>query len=630
MRKLIVALPVAAGLLTGVAETEVSVAGKPAHRIEKGVVGVNQLAYGKDGCGFLLPGKKDVQPELVEMLKEIGIRSMRYPGGCGGTHMYDWKKSCGLNGWVEGLGLVQFLEVCEKTGAEPMLGLSAFRGSPGEAAQFVEFLNAPDDGKHFWASERARLGHPKPYGVKYVEYGNETYHGNHYAKPQGRVTPEEYAWNYLATRWAMQQIDPNIRLGLCLRCAKDGFWDKAILDIVGDRFDYVIYHSYAGPDKYNTYEYMRNFSRQADLAKVTARAKDRFASGHAPRIAVTEFNSNYAQHRHLTSALINTEALMHFASEPAIFQAHYWQFVNEGFGMVRGKTGEFVKRPNALAFELFSKTLRDRWVPLEIKGRMSPVDPEAKELPADQVGKNWLNPKANWRFVWGNPGAKATRLGDGEWRVDLEKDDIMNFYHFGTQIGGIPEGDEFNWRLTAELKTIGREHSQGMSLQFGDARGWDKTRSCSSCETVNYDDWTPVESLYKPLKDTKGLEIRFRTGGGGRGSLLIRNVKVFREARSKVTDKVVSGMLSVAEDGRSGGLILVNRSFDPEPVSFDASKLGSLGFAQATSLTGPDAYATNEEKADNVKLVPTEVKTSGNRLKLILPPHSVTGVDLKL
>ena len=138
------------------------------------VLGVNQLAYGRDSYGFLLPGKNTVQPEMTQILKEIGVRSMRYPGGCGGTHMYDWKKSAGMKGGYQGLGLLQFLKVCEETGAEPMLGISAFRGTPEEAAEFVEFLNAPDDGKSKWAAARVKLGHPEPYNIRYIEYGNET------------------------------------------------------------------------------------------------------------------------------------------------------------------------------------------------------------------------------------------------------------------------------------------------------------------------------------------------------------------------------------------------------------------------------------------------------------------------
>ena len=74
------------------AETSIRIENGTEKPVTPEVLGVNQLAYGRDSYGFLLPGKKTVQPEMAQILKEIGVRSMRYPGGCGGTHMYDWKK----------------------------------------------------------------------------------------------------------------------------------------------------------------------------------------------------------------------------------------------------------------------------------------------------------------------------------------------------------------------------------------------------------------------------------------------------------------------------------------------------------------------------------------------------------
>ena len=38
-----------------------------------------------------------------------------------------------------------------------------------------------------------------------------------------------------------------------------------------------------------------------------------------------------------------------FCYTPEFFTAHYWQFVNEGWGMVGGRKAPYVKRPNYLA-----------------------------------------------------------------------------------------------------------------------------------------------------------------------------------------------------------------------------------------------------------------------------------------
>lgn len=178
--------------------------------MRRSVIGVNHLAYGLDGYGMLLPGKHTPDPQLVAMQKEIGFGSLRYPGGCGGTHSFYWKKNAGLDGSYRVMGVVEFLDMCERIGAEPILGLSACRGTSEEASEYVEFLNAPADDAHPWARKRAERGRVSPYGVRYFEYGNETYHGTHPRPGEAvrRIAPQEYAANYLAFQAAMKAVDP--------------------------------------------------------------------------------------------------------------------------------------------------------------------------------------------------------------------------------------------------------------------------------------------------------------------------------------------------------------------------------------------------------------------------------------
>ena len=73
------------------------------------VVGVNHLAYGRDGRGYgmILPGSHELDPQLVAWQSEIGFGSLRYPGGCGGTHRFDWKRNAGLAGGYSVMGVVE-------------------------------------------------------------------------------------------------------------------------------------------------------------------------------------------------------------------------------------------------------------------------------------------------------------------------------------------------------------------------------------------------------------------------------------------------------------------------------------------------------------------------------------------
>lgn len=614
------------------AETSIRIENGAEKPVTPEVLGVNQLAYGRDSYGFLLPGKKAVQPEMARILKEIGVRSMRYPGGCGGTHMYDWKKSAGMKGGYQGLGLLQFLKVCEETGAKPMLGISAFRGTPEEAAEFVEFLNAPNDGKSKWAAERAKLGHPEPYNIRYIEYGNETYHGNHYVKPHQRVLPEEYARNYLAFRKAMKAIDPQIQLGLVLGGKN---WDTPIFRVVGNEFDFVIHHFYHGVQPFAETEYIENFSGAERFRKEVDTIR-RDIPRPDLKIAITEFNSTRTRHHTLTAALFNASLLQAYLETPGIFAAHYWQFCNEGFGMVRGrKPGEIVKRPNALMYELFSANLLDRLVPIHIEGRMTPVRTAQHKLTEAEKTVNLFQ---NSKWYWSNKteNAKMQILPGNVLKVEFLNDYPMNFFHIGIR-GKAPKGDSCAYRLTAEIRTEGMETTSGAQLQFGDGRGWDRTQSITNTTPVLSNSWTPVTAYYKnPLSDIKTLEIKVRRiTGGGKGTIYIRNLKVTQEPRAADSDKVVAGMLTASKDGKTLALLLTNRSFSPETVTFDpatgaAFRDTAVSEVSAKALTGPDAYADNETKPDNVAIVPVKTTHSGNKIRLKLPPHSLTGIHISL
>jgi alpha-L-arabinofuranosidase len=125
-----------------------------------------------------LPLRKDV----VEGLINQGVTVLRYGGSMVNAPEYRWKKMIGprdrrppyhgtwypysSNGW----GIIDFLDLCEAAG---FLGVPAFNmdESPADMADFIEYVNGPADGE--WGRKRVADGHPKPYGLKYLELGNE-------------------------------------------------------------------------------------------------------------------------------------------------------------------------------------------------------------------------------------------------------------------------------------------------------------------------------------------------------------------------------------------------------------------------------------------------------------------------
>lgn len=140
------------------------------------------------GHAFLQPGESDrfkglpLRKDVVEGLIREGLTVLRYGGSMVNAPEYRWKNMIGprdrrppYNGtWypysTNGWGIIDFLNLCEAAG---FLGIPAFNmdQTPQDMADFIEYVNGPADSP--WGKQRAADGHPRPYGLKYLELGNE-------------------------------------------------------------------------------------------------------------------------------------------------------------------------------------------------------------------------------------------------------------------------------------------------------------------------------------------------------------------------------------------------------------------------------------------------------------------------
>jgi alpha-L-arabinofuranosidase len=140
--------------------------------------------------------------DLMEMMAAMHPKFLRLPGGnyLEGDQIderFDWKNTIGplvdrpthRSPWnyqsSDGMGLLEFLEWTEDLKIETVLAVYAgysLKGdhiNPGPA--LVPFLQdaldeiefATGDASTKWGAVRAKLGHPAPFSVKYVEIGNE-------------------------------------------------------------------------------------------------------------------------------------------------------------------------------------------------------------------------------------------------------------------------------------------------------------------------------------------------------------------------------------------------------------------------------------------------------------------------
>ncbi|MGC3976946.1 MAG: alpha-L-arabinofuranosidase C-terminal domain-containing protein [Paludibacteraceae bacterium] len=148
-----------------------------------------------------------MRPDLAKLLEELKSKFMRFPGGCfveGDVlaNRFQWKKTIGKieerpghsNLWgyrtSDGMGFHEYLQFSEDIGAEPLyvvnIGLAhndyqAYNDLNAyiqDALDAIEYANGAVTTTY--GAMRAANGHPAPFNLKYIEIGNENYHGNNY------------------------------------------------------------------------------------------------------------------------------------------------------------------------------------------------------------------------------------------------------------------------------------------------------------------------------------------------------------------------------------------------------------------------------------------------------------------
>ncbi len=244
------------------------------HRIDDRLFGhfMERPSWGETGIeAAVRPGTRELQPGVLERLRQMRIPVLRFPGGTDIDYT-DWRdmidRAPGRDGprpatkghqghsVTNRFGHDEFLALCEELGSEAILvlnfGDALLRRKPAaeaarDAAGLVAYANAPvgaklPAGMPDWPAVRAANGRAKPYAARYVQIGNETWFFLPQMKKKGEKDAEAFYVECLeAYVAAVQAVDPKAEV--LVDAASERIADL-IRERLGGRVKYLVQHHY--------------------------------------------------------------------------------------------------------------------------------------------------------------------------------------------------------------------------------------------------------------------------------------------------------------------------------------------------------------------------------------------------
>ncbi|HEX2950868.1 MAG TPA: hypothetical protein VHV83_15095 [Armatimonadota bacterium] len=506
------------------------------------------------GGGLWNPSTASPVPQALTFSTDVGMKMLRFPGGCL-AHNYNWKNAVGpvANRPNFTFGIDEFIAYCRTVGAEPVITVSDYTGTAQDAADLVEYLNAPADANHPWAQNRALWGHTQPFNVRYFELGNETYHGNHNMVPAVTYTPQQYVTWFNQYVLSMRAIDPTIQLGAVLdnSLVENSAWDATVIPGVGSQADFFVAHLYAvgcgfTPTTDQVPRLMQACMASGDqFEKRIADYKQQIlnCTGRNIPIAATEFNASFVQDNpapyrfSLGAGLFSADLIRIMLKEESnILMANYWQFINGYWGLVKTTTTPAKKMPAYYLFRLWAQHFGTQLVPVDVSTpAIDFKEPICSTKAAygtayePNAAKEWSGNLIPTTLTTGSGTGYTTEVSNGVLHAHMTS-------FTGEAYSGICSlpapptgctGYEISFEAYSTGTGLGDAH---LGLGMQDSRGWSATQSAIAVEGAeSASAWTIFTARYTTLSDCPGATVLWRLRAGSTaitGDLYIRNLQV--------------------------------------------------------------------------------------------------------
>lgn len=613
------------------------------------------------GKGHWDPVQMRPDPAAVRFLREIKTGMLRYPGGCL-AHNFDWRKTVGpvesRPDWK--FGLAEYLELCRVVGAEPLITFSDYalpaEELPRLAADLVEYLNAPARPEFPQAMKRARNGHPEPYGVKYFEIGNETYHDNHNLKPHRRFSVEAYVDFARKTIEQVRRVDPSVKIGVVGHTmnldSRPDFWDETVYRELGPHVDFIIHHYYAPKlDSLSPAEALHSTVTAGELLRLRLanfRRQVRELAGRELPVAVTEYNISGVQNqpvpwRHSYLAGLNmAEILREFRRpENRVLAASYWQAIGGYFGMIQRRGDGGHSRSGAWPFfQLWTRHTGSELLPVEVTGNPRREMVAARVGQVTARGETLVLPRALGevtRFdLYFQALAAAGCSGSGNARhlqFRLNGCGKQSYPTFLTvhRPAAVPADSGFTLRADFEARFQPAANNTGSAaLGFGlmDLRGYEATRLATAVGGLEESgEWKKFSCSLSVGADCPGITGLLRVEkprGELFGLLELRNLKLSLFGDARIPAVPLLAVEASRLDANRIALAVINRSPD-------AAVPGRVEVAGMRPRSGIARELYQEDVTRATAWNPVEKRVSpaaDGSFDWEFPPHSLTVFEL--
>lgn len=380
------------GAATGTTRVDIEIdLTRPGRQVNRLILGSN-VQWVDRGDALLSEDGAEFEPRRLALVEQLAPTTLRYPGGVQADH-YRWadgvgalaERRPGLHAFSKArqpvlFGTDEFLSLCGRLGAEPLITVNLVTADAAEAARWLAYANGIPHGR-----TRAS-GAPK---VRFWELGNEPYlieEGHR----ELALTPAEYARRADQFASALRAADPSVQIGIALRSDRLGGvpatafpgFNAKVLAALRAAPDFVALHNAYAPYLLDDRRHSENDMHWAlmaapdqvaeDLAATSLQLRQRWPDRVIP-LAITEYAALFRvtppdgeRTGSLAAALFVADLLRVLAERDDVLMAHHWSLLgNWMFGAIDLHA---VPRPVFEVLQTYGRRLKGERLPVAVQG----------------------------------------------------------------------------------------------------------------------------------------------------------------------------------------------------------------------------------------------------------------------